>query len=108
MVSPAYRDISWVWDVEQIFVKLLQMEIEADMQNTARILWRWYMCSMGQGGKKNNCFMAWVAIATKIKIFHEVSASLKPFNTVELNGIVCLMEVVPWTSNSLKDFGSEP
>lgn len=108
--SPACSDISCVWDVEQIFVKFFQMEIDADMQNIAHILWWWCMCSTGQGGKKNNCFMAQVAIATKIKIFHEVSASLKPFNKVELNGIVyaaswkfSLELVTVW-----KQFSSEP
>lgn len=110
--SPAYSDISQVWDAEQIFVKLFQTEIEADMQNIAHILQRWCTCSTGQGRKENSCFMAWVAIATNIKICHEVSASLKLFNTVELNGIVCaapyLVEEVPWTTNSLNDFRREP
>lgn len=44
--------------------------------------------------------MAWVAIATNIKICHEISALLKLFKTVKLNGIVCaapyFMEEVPW------------
>ena len=45
------------------------------------------------------------------KFSWSISASLKPFKAVELNGIVCaarfLMEVVPWTRNSPKDFRSE-